>query len=102
MYNAPRNFELLLLPVLILSIYMWGYFRPAYIRRSNVSIPVGSGRCSIIPLFECIKLRVHVSEHYEKLLGNHAVGVDFINFSQVWDTTTGWHAMYEFQYECKN
>jgi len=32
------------LPVLMLSVYMWRYFRPAYIRRSDVSVPVGSGR----------------------------------------------------------
>ena len=32
------------LPVLMLSVYTWGYFRPAYIRRSNVSVPAWSGR----------------------------------------------------------
>jgi len=31
-------------PVLILSVYTWGYLRPAYIRRSDVSVPTGSGR----------------------------------------------------------
>ena len=34
--------------ILMLSVYMWGYFRPAYIRRSNVSVLVGSGRYSFI------------------------------------------------------
>jgi len=28
----------------MLSVYTWGYFRLAYIRRSNVSVPAGSGR----------------------------------------------------------
>jgi len=27
----------------MLSIYMWGYFRPTYIRCSNVSVPTRSG-----------------------------------------------------------
>ena len=30
--------------VLMLSVYTWGYFRPAYVRRSDVPVPVGSGR----------------------------------------------------------
>ena len=32
------------LHVLMLSVYTWGYFWPAYIRRSNVSVPTGAGR----------------------------------------------------------
>ena len=35
------------LHVLMLSVYMWGYFRPAYIRRSNVSVPARSGRYNL-------------------------------------------------------
>jgi len=35
------------LPVLMLSVYIWGYFRSAYLRRSNVSVPVGSGRYTV-------------------------------------------------------
>jgi len=30
--------------VLRLSVYTWGYFRSAYIRRHNVPVPAGSGR----------------------------------------------------------
>ena len=44
MYNAPRAFVLWFFLVLMLSVYMWGYFQPAYIRRSNVSLPAGLGR----------------------------------------------------------
>ena len=44
MYNAPRASVLWFLPVLMLSVYTWGYFWPAYIRRSNVFVPTGSGR----------------------------------------------------------
>ena len=36
------------LPVLILNVYTWGYFRPAYIRRSGVSVPVGPGRHRLV------------------------------------------------------
>ena len=46
MYNAPRASVLWFLPVLMLSVYTWGYFWPAYIRHSNVSVPAGSGRYS--------------------------------------------------------
>ena len=46
MYNAPRASVLWFLPVLMLSVYTWGYFWPAYIRRSNVFVPAGSGRYS--------------------------------------------------------
>ena len=35
------------LPILMLSVYTWGYLRPAYICHSNVSVPFGSGRYSI-------------------------------------------------------
>jgi len=35
-------------PVLMLSVYMWRYFRPAYVRHSNVSVPMGSGRYKIV------------------------------------------------------
>jgi len=34
--------------VLMLSVYTWGYFQPAYIRRSNVSVPMGSGRYRVV------------------------------------------------------
>ena len=44
MYNAPLASVLWFLPVLMLSVYTWGYFWPAYIRCSNVSVPAGSGR----------------------------------------------------------
>ena len=44
MYIAPRASVLWFLPVLMLSVYTWGYFWLAYIRRSNVSVPAGSGR----------------------------------------------------------
>ena len=44
MYNAPRASVLWFLLVLMLSVYTWGYSWPAYIRRSNVSVPAGSGR----------------------------------------------------------
>ena len=40
----PLCFRLWFLPVLILSVYTWGYFRPAYIRRSGVPVPAGAGR----------------------------------------------------------
>ena len=40
----PRASVLFYLHVLLLSVYTWGYFRPAYVRRSNVSVPSGSGR----------------------------------------------------------
>ena len=30
--------------VLMLSVYTWGYFWPAYVRCSDVPVPVGSGR----------------------------------------------------------
>jgi len=39
MYNEPRASILWFFPLLMLSVYMWGYFWPAYIRRSNVSVP---------------------------------------------------------------
>ena len=32
--------------VLMLSVYTWGYFRPAYVRCSDVPVPVGPGRHS--------------------------------------------------------
>ena len=44
MYNAPRASVLWFLPILMLSAYMWGYFLPTCIRRSNVSVPTGLGR----------------------------------------------------------
>jgi len=28
----------------MLSVYMWGYFRPTYIRHNNISVPAGSRR----------------------------------------------------------
>jgi len=37
-----RTFVLWFLSVLMHSIYMWGYFRSAYIRCINVSVPMGS------------------------------------------------------------
>jgi len=43
MYNAPRTSVLWFLPILMLSVYTWRHFRPAYIRHSNVSVPAGSG-----------------------------------------------------------
>ena len=43
MYNALRIFELWFFHVLMLSVYIWGYFWPTYIRRSNVSVLAGSG-----------------------------------------------------------
>jgi len=44
MYNAPRASVLRFLLILMLSVYTWWYFRPAYIRYSNVSVPAGSER----------------------------------------------------------
>ena len=44
MYNAPRASVLWFFLVLMLSVYTWGYFWPAYIRRSDVCVPAGSGR----------------------------------------------------------
>ena len=44
MYDAPRVSVLWFLPVLMLSIYTWGYFWPMYIRHSNVSVTAGLGR----------------------------------------------------------
>jgi len=43
MHNAPRASVLWFLPVVMLSVYRWGYFWPAYIRRSNVSVSAGTG-----------------------------------------------------------
>ena len=43
-YILPRASVLFYLHVLLLSVYAYGYFRPAYVRRSNVSVPSGSGR----------------------------------------------------------
>jgi len=36
-------FVLWFMPILMLSVYMWGYFHPACIRHSNVSVPAGLG-----------------------------------------------------------
>jgi len=44
----PRASVLFHLHVLLLSVYTWGYFRPAYVRRSNVSVPSGSGRYRLV------------------------------------------------------
>jgi len=44
----PRASVLFYLPVLMLSVYTWGYFRPAYVRHSNVSVPAGSGRYRLV------------------------------------------------------
>ena len=52
MYNAPYTFILWFLHVLMLSVYMWGYFRLVYIRRSNVSVPAGSRRYVFKKRFE--------------------------------------------------
>ena len=41
-------FVLCFLHVLILSVYMLGYFHPAYIRHSNVSVPTGIGRYRMV------------------------------------------------------
>jgi len=43
MYSAPRTFILWCLDVLMLSVYMWGFFRLAYIRHSNISVPWDRG-----------------------------------------------------------
>ena len=48
MYNAPLASVLWFLPVLMLSVYTWGYFWPAYICCSNVSVPAGSGRYRVV------------------------------------------------------
>ena len=37
--------------VLMLSVYMWAYLRPAYICRSNISVPAGSGRYTVSPAY---------------------------------------------------
>ena len=34
----------------MLSVYMWGYFCPTYIRRTNVSVPAGSARYNTLIL----------------------------------------------------
>ena len=39
----PLCFRFCFFPVLMLSVYMWGYFWPAYIRHSDVSVPARSG-----------------------------------------------------------
>jgi len=44
MYNTPLASVLWFLLVLMLSLYTWGYFRPTYIRHSNISVLAGSGR----------------------------------------------------------
>ena len=44
MHNAPRASALWFLPLLMFSVYMWGYFCLAYICHSNVSVPSGSWR----------------------------------------------------------
>jgi len=36
------------LPVLMLSVYTCGFFQPAYIHHSNVSVPAGSGRYRVV------------------------------------------------------
>ena len=41
-------FVLWFFPVLMLSVYTWGYFHPAYIRYSNVSVPTGIGRYRMV------------------------------------------------------
>ena len=33
----------------MLSAYMWGYFCPAYVRRSSVLVPAGLGRYKVVP-----------------------------------------------------
>jgi len=50
MYNAQHIFELWFLPVLMLIVYMWGYFWPTYICCSNVPVHAGSGRYIIYKL----------------------------------------------------
>jgi len=47
-YILPRASVLFYLHVLLLSVYAYGYFRPAYVRRSNVSVPSGSGRYRLV------------------------------------------------------
>jgi len=47
-YNAPCTFVLWFLPVLMLSVYMRGYFWPTYICYSNVSVYTGSGRYRVV------------------------------------------------------
>jgi len=42
-YNAPLTFVLGFLPILMLNVYMWGYFRPTYICRSNIFVPRDRG-----------------------------------------------------------
>jgi len=44
----PLCFCLWFLPVLMLSVYTWGYLWPAYIRRSGVPVPAGSGRHRLV------------------------------------------------------
>ena len=39
--------HVLFLSVLILSVYIWGYFWPAYICFSNISVPMRSGRYTL-------------------------------------------------------
>ena len=46
--NYHCAYVLWFLPVLMLSVYTLGYFWPAYIRRSNVSVPSGSGRYRVV------------------------------------------------------
>jgi len=47
--------------VLMLSVYMWGYFRPEYIRRSNVSLHVGSGHYIFIRIATMIAVFTNIS-----------------------------------------
>jgi len=54
MYNAPRVSMLWFLPILMFSVYTWGYFRPTYIRRSNVSYPRDRGVTAFVPSLLCI------------------------------------------------
>jgi len=44
-------FALWFLFVLILSLYMWGYLRTAYICRSNISVPARSGHTTYLQSF---------------------------------------------------
>ena len=50
-----RAFALWFFPVLMLSIYLWGYFRPAYIRHSNVSILVRLRRYNMHKIYKLLK-----------------------------------------------
>ena len=55
MYNASRTLVLWFFPILMIRVYMWGYFWPTYIRHSNVSAPAGSGHYNFIGTFSNVR-----------------------------------------------